>query len=397
MSEHATAIPKAEMFDRRHAGVLPIIFAASGAVGLIVSFIGALAWREQFAHSWLFAFFYFFTLCVGSLFWVLVHHATDAEWTVVVRRILENVASLMPVVFLFFLPLFFCAPLLWKWWAMAPGLDPVLDAKRNYLNHPFFVFRYLFYFISLSAVALLMYRNSTRQDETGHVRHTITMRKVAFAGIPVLGLSLTFGAIDWLMGLDYKWVSTMWGVYLFAGAAGSGMSLLVLNVTLLRKHGYLEFVTLEHYHIMGKLMLAFSIFWAYIGFSQYMLIWYANIPEETSYFLRRNIESWYYLSIFLVVGRFFVPFALLLTQYVKKKPQILASIAGWILFMQLVDIYVMIMPMLHGAGFAPNFLDLFALLAIGGPLGFLFMRRLGQTSLLPIGDPRLQESLRLKN
>ncbi len=144
------------------------------------------------------------------------------------------------------------------------------------------------------------------------------MRKLGIAGIPIFAFALTFSAFDWLMGLDYKWGSTMWGVYIFAGSAGSSMSLLVLLVTWLRSKGYLKGVTIEHYHIMGKLMLAFCIFWAYIGFSQYMLIWYANIPEETEYFIRRNIASWHALSTLLVVGRFFLPLPLLLLQWTKK-------------------------------------------------------------------------------
>jgi len=397
MSEHATAIPAAESFDQKHAGNLPLIFLGAGGLGILISLIGAIFWPAQFAFSWLFAFTYFFTLCVGSLFWVLVHHATDAEWSVVVRRVLENVATLIPVLFLFFLPLFFCAKILWVWWDIAPGVDSLLDAKRPYLNKPFFCGRVLIYFIGLSAVALLMRRNSTDQDATGNLRHTFAMRKLSFIGIPVLALSLTFGAFDWLMGLDYKWFSTMWGVYIFAGAAGSGMSLLVILVTALRSCGYLQFVTREHYHIMGKLMFAFTVFWAYIGFSQYMLIWYANIPEETSYFIRRNIESWWHMSLFLVVGRFFLPFTLLLTQWVKKQPKWLSCVAGWILFMQLIDIYIIVMPMLHKFGVRPNFLDLFALLAIGGPLGFLFLKVLAKNSLFPTRDPRLPESLRLTN
>lgn len=397
MSDHAPARPAAELFDQKHAGNLPLIFLGAGAIGIVVSLLGLIFWRQQFAFSWLFAFFYFFTILVGALFWVLVHHATDAEWSVVVRRILEQIARLMPVMFVAFLPLLICAPILWSWWNMPAGADVLLDGKRGYLNQPFFIIRAVLYFVALSAIALLMYRNSTRQDATGDVRHTLTMRKLAIGGIPLLAVSLTFGAIDWLMGLDYKWVSTMWGVYMFAGAAGSGMSLLVVIVTLLRKHGYMGFVTMEHYHIMGKFMLAFTVFWAYIGFSQYMLIWYANIPEETVYFIRRNIESWNYLSTFLVIGRFFLPFALLLTQYVKKRPQILFGIACWILFMQAVDLYVVVMPMLHKTGFSPNFLDLFALLAIGGPLGFLFLKNLGKASLFPVRDPRLPESLRLTN
>jgi hypothetical protein len=223
------------------------------------------------------------------------------------------------------------------------------------------------------------------------------MRKVAVAGVPLFAFSLTFAAFDWLMGLDYHWFSTMWGVYIFAGAAGSSMSLLVLIVTALRNKGYLKFVTMEHYHIMGKLMLSFCVFWAYIGFSQYMLIWYADMPEEISYFIRRNIASWNALSLFLVIGRFFIPFPLLLIQGIKKNPKQLCMIAAWIVFMQAVDMYIIIMPMLHRKGFRPHILDLCALAAIGSILGILFLKGLGKHSLYPSRDPRLAESLALTN
>ncbi|MEA3188815.1 MAG: hypothetical protein QOD99_2645 [Chthoniobacter sp.] len=400
MIDHTPAPPQAEVFKQSDTGNLIPLFLGAGALGLLVSGICAFipSMRAQFAFSWLFAFMYFFTLVVGSLFWILVHHATDAEWSVVVRRVLENVAGLIPIVFIFFLPLLLCAPILWKWWTILPHADALLDKKRWYLNHGFFVLRVVLYFIGLTYVALSLKRNSTRQDADGNPGYTVAMRKLGIAGIPIFALSLTFGAVDWLMGLDYKWASTMWGVYIFAGAAGSSMSLLVLIITALRNKGYLaNVVTLEHYHIMGKLMFAFSVFWAYIGFSQYMLIWYANIPEETSYFIRRNVESWWWLSLFLVIGRFFLPFMLLLLQWTKKVPKVLCCVAGWIVFMQLVDLYVVIMPMLHKEGFSPSFLDLFALLAIGGPLGYLFLRALSQHNLIPLRDPRLQVSLHLTN
>ncbi len=404
MSEHSTAQPKPETFKTSDVGGwLPLLLVA-GAVGIIISLICAFipALKQQFAFSWLFAFMYFFTICAGSLFWILVHHATDAEWSVVVRRILENLAGLMPVVYLYFLPLLVlgCAPLLWKWWNMPHGMDPILDKKSGYLNHGFFIVRYVLYFALMTLVALKLKQKSTQQDVDGDPRHTILMRKFGIIGLPIFALSLTFGAVDWVMGLDYKWVSTMWGVYIFAGAAGSAMSLLVLIVTALRNNGYLKgVVTIEHYHIMGKLMLAFSIFWAYIGFSQYMLIWYANIPEETEYFIRRNISSWWYLSLFLVVGRFFIPFPLLLMQWTKKVPKVLCAVAGWIMFMQIVDLYVIIMPMLHQTGFsiAAIPIDLCALVGIGAPLAYLFLKALGKHNLIPIRDPRLPESLRLSN
>ena len=183
------------------------------------------------------------------------------------------------------------------------------------------------------------------------------MRKLGVAGIPAVALGITFSGVDWLMGLDHHWFSTMWGVYLFAGAAGSSMSLLVIIVTLLKRLGYLKVVNLEHYHTMGKYMLAFTIFWAYIGYSQYMLIWYANIPEETIYFRLRNTGTWWYFSTFLVVGRFFLPLPVLLMQATKKAPQYLVLVAGWILCMQLVDIYVVVMPVLNKTGWKFSIFD----------------------------------------
>jgi hypothetical protein len=399
MSDHAeaTSEPKAEFFDQRQAGNLTLVLPAAGLLAIVACIIGAFVNREQFAYSWLFAFTYFFTLLAGSLFWVLVHHATDAEWSVVVRRVLENVASLIPLLFLFLIPVLLCAPILFKWWSVAPGVDELLDKKRGFLNHGFFLFRSAAYFALLTFVALKIRKNSTLQDADGHPRFTIAMRKLAFFGIPVVALSVTFGAFDWLMGLDYKWFSTMWGVYIFAGAAGSSMCLLVLIVTALRSKGYLQFVTMEHYHIMGKLILAFCVFWAYIGFDQYMLIWYANIPEETSYFIRRNIGSWWYMSTFLVAFRFFIPFPILLQQGVKKNPKYICLVAGWILFMQLVDMYIVVMPMLHGGGVSLHILDLCALVAIGAPLAFVFIKNLGKNSLYPVRDPRLAQSLKLTN
>jgi len=399
MSEqaHAFTQPEAEIFDQRHAGNLPLVLPLAGAAALVISLIWGWFDPKQFAYSWLFAFIYVFTLVIGALFWTLVHHATDAEWSVVVRRVLENVAALIPYVFIFFIPLLFCAPMLWRWWSMDPASNELLAAKQPYLSQWFFYVRLVVYFLALSWIGRGMLRNSAAQDADGHPRHTIAMRRIAFAGIPLMAISLTFGAIDWLMGLDFKWFSTMWGVYIFAGSAGSGMCLLVLLTTFLRSKGYLKHVTMEHYHIMGKLMLAFCVFWAYIGFDQYMLIWYANIPEETSFFIRRNIGSWNYLSMFLVFFRFFIPFPILLMQGLKKDPKWICIVAGWILFMQLIDMYLVVSPMYHPAGITPSLLDPLALLAIGAPIAFIFIKNLGKHSLMPLRDPRLRESMKLTN
>src|SRR5205807_6866391 len=223
-------------------------------------------------------------------------------------------------------------------------------------------------------------RFSVAQDRDGNPAYTLKMRKLAFTSLPLFGASLTFGAYDWLLGIDYHWFSTMWGVYIFAGAAGSSMSLLVLVITALRRAGYLkEIVTLEHYHIMGKWMLAFSVFWAYIGFSQYMLIWYANMPEETQYFIVRNTESWWALSMLLVFGRFFGPFAILLLRSIKKNPHQLCWMASWILAMQLLDIYIIVLPAMHGTGVHFSIWDLLAVVAIGATLAFAYLRAVGRS------------------
>jgi hypothetical protein len=194
----------------------------------------------------------------------------------------------------------------------------------------------------------------------------------------------------------------MWGVYIFGGSAGAALCLLILIVTWLKGLGYLKVVTMEHYHIMGKLLLAFCVFWAYIGFSQYMLIWYANMPEETSYFIRRNTGVWWYLSLILVVGRFFLPFPVLLFQGIKKKVNTICFVAGWLLVMQLLDIYIIVLPLFNKHGDLSGVLkgavlDIASLVGIGGILAFLFLKKLSQSSLFPIRDPRQRESLSLTN
>ncbi|MCX7869441.1 MAG: hypothetical protein N2322_05755, partial [Terrimicrobiaceae bacterium] len=232
----------------------------------------------------------------------------------------------------------------------------------------------------------------------GAPRFTILNRRVTFSSALLFAICLTFAAIDWLMGLDYHWFSTMWGVYIFAGSALSSMCVLVLIITALRSAGYLGgVVTIEHYHIMGKLMLAFTIFWAYIAFSQYMLIWYANIPEETVYYLVRNTGSWWYLQILLVAGHFFVPFLLLLPNFGKRTPAFLCGMAIWILVMHAVDIYGIVLPALHKNGISPSLLDIFAFLAVGCTWAAVYLKKLGEASLFPAKDPRLAQSIALKN
>jgi len=400
MSErlHSTQTPEGEYFETSRFAGLSVLLGIVAFVALALCGAGAAIDPKQFSYSWLFAFAFFFTLCAGCFFWTIVHYATDAEWTVVVRRQLENICVLVAIVAIFFIPIFLLRHQLYDWMSIPPGTEEKLDSKRAYLNLNFFVLRAVVFLGFFIIASQLLKRFSVRQDKDGNPKFTIWLRRVSFASLPLFALCLTFGAYDWLLGLEYRWFSTMFGVYIFAGAAGSSMSLLVLVISALRNAGYLRnVVTIEHYHIMGKWMLAFSIFWAYIAFGQYMLIWYANMPEETQFFLVRNTESWWYLSMLLVIGRFFGPFAILLLQSIKKHPNRLCWVAGCVVFMQLLDMYLVVLPALHGTGVHVSLWDFAALVAMGATLAFAYLRIVGKTSLFPVRDPRLIESLKLVN
>jgi len=390
--------PEGEYFESNRFAGFSLLFGLVAFVALALSVVGAMIDPHQFSFSWLFAFAFFFTLCAGCLFWTIVHYATDAEWSVVVRRQLENIAVLLAVMAVFFLPILFLRHHLYEWMNIPPGREATLDSKRAYLNWNFFVVRAIVFFGFFIIASQLLRRLSVRQDKDGNPKFTIWLRKIAFASLPMFALFLTFGAFDWLMSLNYRWFSTMFGVYIFAGTAGSSMSLLVLVITALRSAGYLkDVVTVEHYHIMGKWMFAFCVFWAYIGFGQYMLIWYANMPEETQYFITRNTESWWAMSMFLVIGRFFGPFAILLLRSIKQHPHQLCYVAGWIVCMQMLDMYIVILPALHGTGVHVSIWDFVSVIAIGATLGFVYLRIVTRTSLFPMRDPRLIESLKLTN
>src|SRR6266508_3684041 len=400
MSErsHTVPVPEGEYFESSRFAGLSLLLGSVALVALVLCVVGAVVNPHQMSYSWLFAFAFFFTLCAGCFFWTIVHHATDADWSVVVRRQLENIAASLVILAVLFIPVLPLRHPRYSWMDIPPGHEASLDSKRAYLNWDFFLGRAVLFLGFFAAAAIALRRLSVRQDKDGNPRFTIGMRKIAFISLPMFALCLTFGAFDWLMSLNYTWFSTMFGVYIFAGAAGSSMSLLVLVITALRQAGYLKaVVTIEHYHIMGKWMFAFCVFWAYIGFGQYMLIWYANIPEETEYFITRNTESWWALSMLLVIGRFFITFGILLLRSIKKEPHRLCIVAGWIVCMQMLDMYIIVLPALHGTGVHVSIWDVVSLIAIGATLGFAYLRVVAMTSLFPIRDPRLIESLKLTN
>lgn len=396
---HHTHVPNSEKFDASKGTLLRNVFSVAAAVGLLGAGAVYFLNKELFAHVWLFAFMYFFTVLCGCFFWNCLHHATDSEWSVVIRRQIENLASLLKYIAVFFIPIAVCVTILYAWYTKTPETDVTLAGTKGlYLNKPFFWFRAIVFFGLLALLPHLLRKRSIAQDTDGAAVHTFSMRTLAILGIPTLAICLTFSGIDWLKALNHHWFSTMWGVYLFAGAAGASMALIVLVISWLKKLGYLTVVNEEHYHLMGKFLLAFTVFWAYIGFSQYMLITYANLDEETIYFRVRNTGSWNYLSHLLVFGRFFFMFVPLLFQGLKKS-KLINFTAVWILLMQFLDIFLIVIPEWSPLGFSfrAAVAAIFPWLGIGGCLGLLFLRHLGQGYLFPTKDPRLAGSLKASN
>jgi hypothetical protein len=398
MSAEKTPHPQPEIFDYKYVGGRGVGLCVVAIASLLLSLL--LGWGDpkQFAFSWFFAGCFFFTLLVGSIFWVVIHHAVDSCWSVGIRRQLENIACLLPLLAVLLLPLCFVSTLLWSWMADSPATNHELAEKFAYLNVNLFWVRTVFYFALFGAAAYLLRLNSLKQDVDGAAIHTIRNRRVAFFMIPVGAIALTFWAFDWPMGLNFHWNSTIWGIYIFAGSVIGSLSLIILVANALRSAGYLKQVlTSEHNYAMGKFLLAFTLFWSWIAFVQYLLIWYANIPEESAYYTLRTQGSWKILGILLVVGHFLIPFTLLLFRSPKASAGFLGLVAGWMLAMHLLDIYIMVLPVLHPEGFHPALLDVVAVIALGSTLGAYFLKSLGDSPLWPSRDPRLMEAVNYKD
>lgn len=387
-------IPTGHAFSR-----LPWIGGSIGTLGLVVSLVLRAGDSKQFAFSWLVAFLFFLSLALGALFFVLIHFATQAGWGIVVRRLAENTMGTLPLFALLFVPVTLGMGELFPWiHEIAVGNDHVLNGKAPYLNTPFFVGRAVAYFACWTAIAMYYVRRSRVQDGTRNEAISLSLRRFSGPAIIVLALTQSFAAIDWIMSLDPHWYSTIFGVYWFAGSFVSFFAFLTLMVLLLRRAGLMgNAVGSEHFHDLGKLLFAFTVFWAYIGFSQYFLIWYGNIPEETIFFRDRLVGSWRSVSLLLGAGHFVIPFFFFMPRTIKRHPALLAVGASWLLLMHGVDLYWLVMPSLHPEGVALGSLDIATFLAVGGFFVAVVSWLMLGSPLVPVGDPRLSESLSFEN
>ncbi|MBD3224781.1 MAG: hypothetical protein GF313_08635 [Caldithrix sp.] len=371
----------------------------AGIAALLLSAIGYFTHSKQFFFSYLVAYTFWVSIGLGGLFFVMLSHLTGTVWGIVLRRIIESIMMALPVMAIFFIPLIFGFHDLYHWsHAEAVAEDPLLQSKAPYLNVPFFIIRTGIYFGIWYLLARKLYALSLQQDEQPTNEQIVKMRRVSGPGMVLFAVTTAFASFDWIMSLDAHWYSTIFGVYFFAGSFLGALSFLVIVSAWLHNKDILTgTITIEHYHDLGRLIFAFVIFWGYMAFSQFFLIWYANIPEETIWYQHRWTGSWNIISLFLVIGNFLIPFVLLMPRAIKRNRNKMFVLAIWILVTHWVDLFWLITPNLHHHGAHFSWMDLTLFVGMGGIFVSLFWKYLTKGALVPVKDPKLQESIQFSN
>ncbi|MEX2673250.1 MAG: hypothetical protein WD294_14190 [Phycisphaeraceae bacterium] len=399
--------------EKHHLGDLGgrIVVLAGGvgivalAVAIIISFFvdGGLT---RFGLAYLTAFGIFLSISVGALFFVIIQHLVRAGWSVVVRRLAEVMAANLMLLAILAVPILILAPHIYHHW-VHPGEDVVILGKTAWLNLPFFVVRIIIYFAILVSLAWWFWHQSLAQDENGGTEATHRMQWWSGLALVVFGIVVMFMPMDLFMTLDAHWYSTIFGVYFFAGGLIGFFAAIILMLRFLQRNGLMkQAVTIEHYHDLGKFLFGFTFFWGYIAFSQYMLIWYARIPEVANWYATRGATTnpdtmppaagWAVVSLFLLFFHFLIPFAGQLSRWTKRHTGWLAFWAVWMLVAHAVDHYWLVMPELK-LGHMPIIVEVLCIVGIGGLWIAGVAKLAGERSLLPTRDPRLSESLALEN
>jgi hypothetical protein len=370
-----------------------------GAVALVLSIYGAIHSPQTFFASYLMCFL----LALGSLGLVMVQHLTAGHWGVIIRRPLESATRTLPLLVIAFLPIaIFGMRYLYggqgdeKGWLNAPasGEGALSDFQRGYLTHSGYLIRAVIYFV-VWLVLMFIFNLWSKQQDTKRTDRALRQRfkMLAGPGLILYVFAMSFAAIDWVMSISPHWASTIYGFIFVGGQLISSMSFMIAVVVLLsRAEPFAAILQPRHLHDLGKLLLAFVMLWAYFDFSQLLIIWSGNQPEEISFYRTRLYGEWGIVAVIVVVFHFFVPFFLLLSQDLKRRAQIISKIAIWLILMRLVDLFWMTRPGFTSSAL-PSWLDLVLPIALGGLwLGF-FAFNLKQCPLLPLGDPDLAEAI----
>lgn len=371
-------------------------FFGAAVVGIVASIIGFFVNTEQFYFSYLTNFTFVATIILAALFFVMLQHITSSSWSVVLRRIPETFSYHIFLLALLFVPVFLGMQYLYDW--SRPEVlaqDDLAQYKEPYLNTTFFIIRNVIYFVIWSFLGWKLYQNSVRMDNDGVDASLYSSQKVISGpGLLLFGFTLAFASFDWLMSLEFHWFSTMFGVYIFSMSFQVFLAIAILICLYLRKQGLLlNTIRLPHYEDLGKLLFGFTVFYAYIAFSQFMLYYYANIPEHTMWYYNRLQGSWETVTWMLFFGRFVIPFILLLGLWAKTNLKLLAGLSILIVVMHFIEVFYIVTPALHEAGVSIHWLDITLLLAFAGLFFGLFFQKFKSNSMIPKNDPLLAESL----
>jgi len=393
-------LPETDLPPARDVGPLMLGAAVTGGVGLLLTFIGMWVSPKPALLAYLVAYVYWLGIAIGAFTLVIANHTAGARWNVVIRRFGETAGAVAPLFLVLFIPLLLGARHIWFWVSppepLPKEVHELLVHKKPYLNMGFFVVRAAIYFGCWILWTWLLRTWSVRQDENGDPALTLRMRRWSPGGMLIFIFTFTFASFDWLMSLQPTWYSTIFGLYVYAGSFVASIAALCLVVTGLRSAATPlgNIISVDHQHNVGKLLFAFVCFWAYMAFSQYMLIWAGNLPEEVQWIVARNKGVWRPVGILILVGHFLLPFFVLLSRDVKRSPPALAAVAAWMLVMHYVDLYWVVMPAADSSRLGLHWTHLTAFAGIGGAsLAFaLFLFRAARP--LPVRDPFLADSLR---
>jgi hypothetical protein len=365
------------------------------AIGLITFAVGLMKNQERMWAAYLVSFFFFACVGIGGLFWSSLQNLAKAGWSVSVRRYAEGLTAYMPVMVVTSLVLILGLKYLYPWADHeAVANSALLQSKTSYLNTGFLIVRLLVFGLGMLAFRQVIVGNSIKQDKSGDV--ALTHKNVGYSIGFILFFAISFSlfSVDMLMSLLPTWYSTIFGIYCFAGMFQSFFAIIIPMAIFLRRAGYVKgYVTEEHIHDLAKFMKGFTVFWAYIAFSQFMLIWYANIPEETEYYIMRAQNGWMGISFALLIFRFIVPFMALLPKSLKRNENHLLAVSALVLIMQYTDIYWMVYPNFFHGVLTFGFWEIGMFLGFAGLFLFVLTRFLSKNNIVALKDPRMSEAI----
>ena len=378
---------------------LPPIFGRLGiilfGIGLVLSILAYLSDPVRSAFNNIILLEFLTSVGLGALFFVALEHLVGAAWSTPLRRVFEILSSVLLILPIVALPIYFHAHDIFHWThADVVASDLILQQKSPYLNMTFFTIRIVGYFAIWILFYWLLSRNSKKQDESKDQKITKTNAKISAIFMPVFALTITFSSIDWMMSLEPHWFSTIFGVYYFSGTVIVSLAVGTLLVVWLNEKGLLvKGIIKDHYYSLGALIFAFINFWAYIAFSQYLLIWYANLPEETYWFLQRWEGSWLYFSVFFMIVHFAIPYFVMLSQPSKMDPKRLKIMSLWLAITHILDLYWIVIPTLSPEGFIFGWIEVGFILLAFGIIMVVFNLKARNTNLVAIGDPKLKRGI----